>query len=730
MPLSQQIPLTRDSIVTRLFKPLSLCTIALFVTLAAPLQAKTEAPTKALTWNATLGKTAVEVVDDLETRHYLKLQLDDDLSSQLLDNYLKSLDPTRMFLLQSDVDGFEKYRDKLDDTLKAGNLEPAFVMFRAYQKRLRERLEKTLANLPKSIAAMDFTKNEYLDLDRDLHPTWPKTQAEADNLWRLHLKNTVLGLRIAGKKDADIVKLLDKRYRNQLNRANQVTGDDVFQMYMNALAALYDPHTNYFSPRTSENFNINMSLKLEGIGAVLQQEDEYTKVMRVLPASPAAKQGELKAADRIIGVGEGKTGEIQDVVGWRLDDVVDLIRGPKGSTVRLEVIPGTAKSDAERKEITIVRNEITLEEQSAHKSIQTYERNGHTIKIGVIRVPAFYIDFDAMRRGDPDYKSTTRDVTKLLAELQADDVDGIIIDLRENGGGSLQEANQLIGLFIEQGPTVQIRQSSTSERAFAEGKPRSGPYYDGPLAVMVNRLSASASEIFAGAIQDYHRGLIIGDRSFGKGTVQQLMDLNYGELKLTQSKFYRISGDSTQNRGVIPDITFPSLYDPTEVGESSLPKAMPWDHIRPIQHRLYYDFQPLLASLQAKHDGRVKTDPDFIYVEEQIKLADEMRKHTKLSLNEAVRRKEIDEDKAKRLAMENERRTAKGEKPLAKLGDGEDSETPVADNPNANPNAKDEDDDDGKDKDEEPDAFLREAGRVLVDAMPIFQKTSVAERYH
>lgn len=690
--------------------------ISLALLNSSPALAKADAPTKTLTWNATLGKTAVDVVDKLESRHYQKQVLDDALSAQLLDGYLKSLDPARLFLLQSDVDGFARYRTALDDTLHKGDLEPAFVIFRLYHDRLTQRLEKMLANLPATIAAMDFSKNEYLDLNRDKNPTWPKTQAEADDLWRLHLKNTVLGLRIAGKKNEDIVKLLDKRYRSQLNRANQFSGDDVFQTYMNALSALYDPHTNYFSPRTSENFNINMSLKLEGIGAVLQQEDEYTKVMRVLPASPADKQGDLKAADRIVGVAEGKSGEIQDVVGWRLDDVVDLIRGPKGSTVRLEVIPATAKSDAERKQLTIVRNEITLEEQSAHKSVQTYTQNGRTIKIGVIDVPAFYIDFDAMRRGDTDYKSTTRDVQKLLSELMAEDVNGVIIDLRENGGGSLQEANSLIGLFIESGPTVQIRQSSSS-RAFPEGKPRSSAYYDGPLAVMINRLSASASEIFAGAIQDYQRGLIIGDQTFGKGTVQQLMELDYGELKLTQSKFYRVSGDSTQNRGVLPDISFPSLYDPKEVGESALDKAMPWDRIPAIQHKVYYDIQPALPSLQAKHEQRVKSDPDFIYLQAQLALADEARKHTQLSLNETARKKEIADDKAKRLELENQRRSAKGEKPLAKLDDADDD-------PDAPPPAGK-----SKDKDKEPDALLIEAGHVLLDAMPIYQKTSVAERY-
>ncbi|MFT3930880.1 MAG: carboxy terminal-processing peptidase [Spongiibacteraceae bacterium] len=693
----------------------------LFIFLCTPLaHAKAESapqkqtPATALTWNSELGKTAVDVVENLESRHYLKQKLDDKLSAELLDNYLKSLDPAHMFLLQSDIDSFARYRTTLDNTLDEGNLEPAFAIFRTYNERMKQRLEKLLAELPANIAAMDFTKNEFVELNRDKNSTWPKTKAEADELWRLHLKSTVLGLRLAGKKSDDIVKLLEKRYRNQLNRAAQITGDDVFQIYMNALGALYDPHTNYFSPRTSENFNINMSLKLEGIGAVLQQEDEHTKVMRVLPASPADKQGELKAGDRIVGVSEAKTGELLDVVGWRLDDVVDLIRGPKGTTVRLEIIPSTAKSDAERKQISIVRNEITLEEQSAHKSIETYIQNGRTIKIGVINIPAFYIDFEAARRGDPDYKSTTRDVQKLLSELIAEDVDGVMIDLRENGGGSLQEANQLIGLFIEQGPTVQIRQSSSSMRAFPEGKPRSSAFYDGPLAVVINRLSASASEIFAGAIQDYQRGLIIGDRTFGKGTVQQLMELNYGELKMTQSKFYRVSGDSTQNRGVLPDVTFPSLYDTTEVGESALDKAMPWDRIPAIQHRVYFDIQPILPSLQSKHDQRVKTDPDFVFVQQQITMADGLRKHSQLSLNEAVRKKEIDENKAKRLEAENQRRIAKGEKPLDKLDDKDDDDDTT--------NKK------NKDKDKEPDAFLREAGRVLVDSMPIFQKNRVAER--
>lgn len=695
--------------------PLAQITLTLFIGLlgSSLALAKGDVPTKPLGWTPQLGKTAIEVVTDLETRHYNRQILDDALSQQLLDAYLKSLDGSRLFLLQSDIDSFAKYRTTLDDSLRKGDLEPGFVIFRRYQERLIQRLEKTIATLPATIAAMDFTLNESLDLERDKNPPWPQTAAEADELWRLRLKNTVLGLRLAGKKPDDLVKLLEKRYRTQVTRAKQYNGDDAFQIYMNALTGLYDPHTNYLSPRTSENFNINMSLKLEGIGAVLRMDDDYTKVASLVPAGPADKQGELKASDRIVGVGQGKNGEVQDVVGWRLEDVVDQIRGAKGSIVRLEVIPALSKSDAERKVISIVRNEVTLEEQSAQKRVLTLNQNGRPVKIGVINLPAFYSDFEAKQRGDSDYKSTTRDVQKLLAELVAEDVDGVIIDLRENGGGSLEEVNSLVGLFIDAGPTVQIRESSA--RIFREGKQRSSSYYDGPLAVMTNRLSASASEIFAGAIQDYQRGIILGDQTFGKGTVQQLMPLQYGALKLTQSKFYRISGESTQHRGVLPDVPFPSLYDPKEVGESALDKAMPWDRIAPVQHRVYFDIQQGLPGILAKHEERVKTDPDFIFLRAQLAAADEARKHTQLSLNEAVRKREMAEEKAKALDLENKRRSAKGEKPLAKLEEPEDDD-------DVPPTEK------SKDKDK-PDPIITEAGRVLIDAIPIYQRPNYVQRY-
>jgi len=699
------------------FRPLA-ASFGLALALVSPFCFAKAAPAGPLTWQPIQGKTAVEVLDKLESDHYRKQRFDDAMSSQLLDSYLDNLDPTRLFLLQSDIDSFAKYRNTLDDSLRKGDLEPGFVIFRTYQQRVVRRLEKLLATLPATIAAMDFTVDEYIDLKREEKPVWLQTAAEADEQWRLRLKNSVLSLRLAGKKDADIVKLLEKRYRSQLTRVKQTSGDDAFQIYLNALTELYDPHTNYFSPRTSKNFNINMSLKLEGIGAVLEMEDEFTKVSRLVTAGPADKQGELKPADRIVGVGEGKSGEILDVVGWRLDDVVDRIRGPKGSVVRLEIIPASAKTEDERKIIAITRNEVKLEEQSAQKRVLEFQENGQKVKLGVIEIPTFYIDFEAARRGDPNYKSTTRDVQKLLSELEAEDVQGIVIDLRDNGGGSLQEANQLTWLFIESGPTVQIR-NAYSRVPQLEGKPRATAYYDGPLAILINRLSASASEIFAGAIQDYQRGLIIGDQSFGKGTVQQLIDLQHGELKLTESKFYRISGDSTQHRGVIPDIVFPTTYDTKEVGESALEHALAWDRIASVPHRVYFDLRRAAPELQARHRERAKSDPDFVYLTSQLALGDKERQMTRLSLNEEVRKRKLDEDKAQQLALENQRRLAKGEKPLDKLEDAKENATDpeVA---AAKPREKD---------DKEPDPILQEAGRVLVDALTVYQRPSFADRY-
>ncbi|MFV0477751.1 MAG: carboxy terminal-processing peptidase [Parahaliea sp.] len=692
----------------------------------------------AIEYSATQRSTMVDMIDQLESRHYAKLRYDDDMSSEHLDNYLDNLDGGRMFFTSADIAEFERYRHIQDDYLHDGKLEPGFTIFNRFQQRLEARLTRVVDTMKDAVAAMDFSINEDYLLDND-ERAWARDEAELDDRWRRHLKNQVLSLRMSDKPEDDIAQTLVKRYRNQLKRVRQYDSQDAFQIYANALTELYDPHTNYLSPRRSENFNINMSLSLEGIGAVLQLEDEYTKVVRIVHAGPADKQGQLQPSDRILAVAQGKDGEYEDVIGWRLDEVVEKIRGPKGTTVRLQILPAKSANNADRKEITIVRNKVKLEEQAAQKKVIDVKRGDKTLKVGVIDIPAFYIDFEAMRRGDNDYKSTSRDVRKLLDDLQREDkVDGIVIDLRNNGGGSLQEANDLTGLFIEYGPTVQIRHSS--RRVVREGKPIRSPYYHGPLVVLINRLSASASEIFAGAIQDYQRGIIVGDRSFGKGTVQTLINLPEGQLKLTESKFYRVSGESTQHRGVVPDVVFPAIYDHEKIGESSLDHALAWDKIRPIRHRLYADLSAVLPQLNSLFEQRSANDPDYIFLQDQVELADETRAMKSLPLNEKTRQALVDKQDSKNLAIENKRRQALGESLLSSLDeldtddqDGDartdklhqdmlansDSQTPTdadrdSDTDSNNPAAEQND---GETDNDERDVLLTEASHILIDAL-------------
>lgn len=658
-------------------------------------------------YSETQSETVVQLIEQLEQRHYAKLSYDDSLSSQHLDNYIESLDGNKMFFTEADLSTFENYRIQLDDDAKKGNLDAGYEIFSLFQQRLERRLENLIESLPSDIEKMDFTIDESYALNVE-DRTWAKSSKELDERWRKTIKNQVLSLKLAEKAEEELVSTLVKRYKNQLKRVEQYNSQDVFQIYANALTELYDPHSNYFSPRRSENFNINMSLSLEGIGAVLQMEDEYTKVARLVAKGPADKQGELRPADKIIGVGQGEEGDMEDVVGWRLDEVVELIRGPKDSTVRLQVIPAKSKTTDSRKTITIVRNKVKLEEQSAQKKILEIPAEGESRKVGVIDIPAFYIDFEAMRRGDEDYKSTTRDVKKLLDELVAEGVDGIVIDLRNNGGGSLQEANELTGLFIEYGPTVQIRHSS--RRVWRDGKRLRTSYYEGPLVVLINRLSASASEIFAGAIQDYDRGLIVGDQSFGKGTVQTLVPLPEGQLKITESKFYRISGESTQHRGVVPDINFPTIYNPEEIGESALDHALNWDHINPVRHRRYQDLTTILPKVTELFEHRSATNPDFIYLEEQVSLAREVREITELPLNEKARIAEREHREAEALRIENKLRLSKGEELLLTWEAHDDEESDASDE-----NTDEEDE-------EKPDVLLTEAGNVLIDTMLLKQQ--------
>ncbi|HEY5647496.1 MAG TPA: S41 family peptidase, partial [Pseudomonadales bacterium] len=487
-------------------------------------------------------RTALGILDQLRHNHYLDKPLDDQVSSEIFENYLEMLDGAKVYFLADDVKALEKHRYLLDDALVRGNLDPAFEIFNLYQTRLVERLEFLLEELRAGITDMDFEADESVDIDRE-NASWPVDVAELDDIWRKRLKAAALGMKLNGKELSEIQNLLTKRYGNRLKQSKQTKSEDAFQLYVNAFASTYDPHTQYFSPRTSQNFNINMSLSLEGIGAVLRSEDEYTSVVELVPAGPADKSGAIGPSDRIVSVGQGEGGPLIDVVGWRLDDVVELIRGPKGSTVRLEIIPNASE---DHKVISIVRNTVKLEEQAAQKQVLELTRNGQPTRIGIISVPTFYVDFKAVQQGDPDYKSTTRDVRRLIEELKTENegIDGLVIDLRNKGGGSLQEADSLTGLFIKSGPTVQVKAANRRANVYADTD--DSVAWDGPMAVLVDRLSASASEIFAGAIQDYGRGIIIGNQTFGKGTVQTLVPLNRGQLKITAAKFYRVSGQSTQ----------------------------------------------------------------------------------------------------------------------------------------------------------------------------------------
>ncbi|HEK1687770.1 TPA: carboxy terminal-processing peptidase [Pseudomonas putida] len=639
---------------------------------------------------------SLNVVELLKRHHYSKPPLDDARSVIIYDSYIKLLDPSRSYFMASDIAEFDKWKTQFDDFLKSGNLDPGFTIYKRYLDRVKSRLDFALAELNKGVDKIDFTVKEDLLVDRKDAP-WLKSEAELDDLWRKRVKDEVLRQKLAGKDPKQIQETLTKRYKNQLARLDQTRAEDIFQAYINTFAQSYDPHTNYLSPDNAENFDINMSLSLEGIGAVLQSDNDQVKIVRLVPAGPAAKTKQVAPADKIIGVAQGNK-EMVDVVGWRLDEVVKLIRGPKGSVVRLEIIPASnAPNDQTTKIVSITREAVKLEEQAAKKSVLKLKQDGRDYKLGIIEIPAFYLDFKAYRAGDPDYKSTTRDVKKLLTELQKEKVDGVVIDLRNNGGGSLQEATELTSLFIEKGPTVLVRNSDGRVDVLEDENP--GAFYKGPLALLVNRLSASASEIFAGAMQDYHRALIIGGQTFGKGTVQTIQPLNHGELKLTLAKFYRVSGQSTQHQGVLPDIDYPSIIDTKEIGESALPEAMPWDTIRPVVKPAADPFKPFLAQLKAQHEARSVKDAEFTYIRDRLALTQRLMNEKTVSLNEQDRRTRHDEIEAKQLALENTRRKAKGEEPLKELKKVDEDALP-------------EEKDDAKPED---DAYLAETGRILLD---------------
>ena len=629
--------------------------VILLFTLFGPssfaLDAKDLAPIKAQSEQTALYR---EILDRLATRHYRGQEINDDLSKRYLAEYIEMLDPLKSYFLQSDIDNFNQWSTKLDDLARRGDVEPGFIMFNRLRDIALAQLKENIALL-ESDYEFDLTQDETIVIDGD-ERTWMVTPEERSDYWRKRLKDAMIRLLLNDKEPTKARELLIKRFNTQMTQMAQRDSQDVFQLYVNALAALYDPHTSYFSPRTTDNFQINMSLSLEGIGAELTTEDEYTKISRIIPGGPADLQGILKARDKIISVGQSAN-DMVDVIGWRLDDVVQLIRGDKDSTVWLEVLSGGSDSTDSSKIVTIVRDKVKLEDKSVQSKIINVQQDGVDLTLGVIEIPAFYMDFEAYRQRDPNYKSTTRDVYKLLMEMRKEKVDGIVLDLRNNGGGSLHEATMLTDLFINPGPVVQIRnayqQVSRDQRATMPAA------YNGPLVVLINRLSASASEIFAGALQDYGRAIIVGSQSFGKGTVQDVTGLSSGQLKLTISKFYRVSGDSTQHRGVLPDIELPSLFDKEEVGESEQENALPWDSIHSVPFKPSGDVKPFISTLTARHLARTAVDPDYVHMLRQLALSESWDADKAISLNIEKRRLRSADWDNQLFLLENDRRKQK-----------------------------------------------------------------------
>ncbi|ESE41127.1 carboxy terminal-processing peptidase [Shewanella decolorationis] len=630
-------------------------------------------------------KVASKRVTDLYTRsHYHRFTLDDAFSAQIFDRYLQQLDYRRNVLTQADVDSFKPYINQFDDMLSSGELEPAYKMFDLVQKRRYEGFVYALSLLDKE---MDFTvPGDAYEYDRE-DVAWPKDQAEINELWRQRVKYDALNLKLTGKKWPEIVDILQKRYNNAIKRLTQTNSEDVFQAVMNAFSRSIEPHTSYLSPRNAERFQMEMNLSLEGIGAQLQLEDDYTVIKSLIAGGPAASSEKLSPEDKIVGVGQ-EGGEIVDVIGWRLDDVVDLIKGPKGSKVVLQILPKKGGSNAKPFNLTLVRDKIRLEDRAAtSKIIEPKDGEYANRKVGVIQIPGFYMNL-------------SQDVEKELVKLNEAKVEGVVIDLRGNGGGALTEAVLLTGLFIDMGPVVQVRDADGRVSAHRDNDGKTT--YAGPLTIMVDRYSASASEIFAAALQDYDRALIVGESSFGKGTVQQHKSLGriydmyekpIGHVQYTIQKFYRINGGSTQLKGVTPNIAYPSALEPGEYGEAEEKNALPWDKVPMAQYGTLNDITPeLVASLEKKHLARIQNDVEFNYINQDIADFKKHHKEKTVSLVESERIASREADEKKVLDRTNERRVAHG---LAAVKSMEDI----------------------KDKDdvEAPDAFLDETAYITLD---------------
>jgi carboxyl-terminal processing protease len=638
--------------------------------LRAPARAASILPPGALAPTDDQRSIARKIGRILEETHYSGQVIDTAFSRQVYQHYLEGLDPEHCYFLASDVQEFSVYRDKFDDMIHTGDVDPGYLMFDRFKQRNRERMQYAISLLK---SQPDWNTTATYDFDRD-HAAWPATAADMNQLWKKRVTNDVASLLLAGKTWPQAADILRKRYQTVIQRVDQVKSEDVFEDLMNAYARTYDPHTTYFSPVNSEEYRIQMSLNYEGIGASLQLIDNYVTIMNVIPGGPAAVSGTLKPDDRITGVGQGPAGPVTDVEGWRLDDVVELIRGKAGTAVRLQILPAGAAPGSKERLLQFVRNKVTLKAQEAQSKLQTVTDHGRTYKIGVITVPSFYEDIAAENAGDENYRSTTRDVLRLLEKLEEQHIDGLVLDLRDNGGGYLPEATALTGLFTPHGPVVQLR--DRGGRIEVLDDPEQGPAYTGPLAVLVNRYSASASEIFAGAIQDYHRGLIIGQNTFGKGTVQNLVPLDRwndqpvdGQLTVTIGKFYRITGESTQHRGVVPDVTLPSPIDPKDVGEADEPDSLPWDRISGVPFKTSSGMSavPPIGQLDAEEAARASHDPNYQWLLADINTIAGLRDEHTVSLNLMARREQRTREDKSLLALDNKRRAATGLPPLTNV---------------------------------------------------------------
>lgn len=668
-------------------------------------------PTVALAPTEDLGNAALWATRFLTRFHYKRVPLDDAMSVRILDRFIDSLDGEKMFFLASDIAEFGKYRTALDDAIFDQQLYPPFEIYKRYVTRMQERTNYSRALLKKSF---QFDIEESWAFDREEAP-WAITADEINELWRKRVKNDWLRLKLAGKEEKSIRETLDKRYRGYVERIADLDNEDVFQSFMNAYTEEIEPHTNYLAPRTSENFNIQMRLSLEGIGALLQREDDYTVVRQVIKGGPADKNGKLKVGDRIVAVGQGQAATMTEVIGWKVDDVVDRIRGKKGTIVQLDILPADAGADAKTERLVLKREEVKLEDQAAKSALLDIKAGDKAYRIGIITLPTFYHDFDGERRGEKNFRSSTRDVVKLIDKLKEENIDGLVIDLRGNGGGSLTEATDLSGLFIKNGPIVQVRDAQGDVKVEEDTNPDIG--WNGPLAVVINRESASASEIFAAAMQDYGRAVIIGETSYGKGTVQNLVDLDnvaqnkipkYGQLKMTVAQFFRVDGGSTQHKGVVPDILYPETWDPEKFGESALDNSLPWTQIKPAEIARSGNLSELVPMLTARHEVRIAKDQEFRWWLEDLAEMRKQREQKTLSLLESERR-------AERAAQDQKRELRKKQRQLAGLDENK-AEAKADDGLQAD-ERRVVDQEDLDDEDAKPDFLLKEAARILGDAM-------------